>query len=150
MARKSTVPAGSDVDSEIDRDVCKLVHHLARTLDVHVRRVAEQLDLTPSQVVALRELSEPITARELAGRMACEASNATFVLDRLEEQGLIQRQPHPTDRRAKQIVLTPAGEHRRAEALRHLGTRSPLGTLEPEQQQSLRDLLNALLPGSEA
>ncbi|WP_116198913.1 MarR family winged helix-turn-helix transcriptional regulator [Amycolatopsis circi] len=134
----------------VDRDVCKLVHHLAHTLDVHVRRVAEQMGLTPSQVIALRELSEPITARELAARMVCEASNATFVLDRLEEQDLIQRQPHPADRRAKQIVLTPAGKRRRTEALRHLDARSPLAPLSPAQQESLHDLLRALTPDSTA
>lgn len=142
MARESAIP----VSSEIDRDVCKLVHHLAHTLDVHVRRVAEQMGLTPTQVIALRELSEPITARELAGRMSCEPSNATFVLDRLEEQGLIERRPHPSDRRAKQIVLTEAGQDRRGEALRHLDTRSPLAPLDPAQQDSLRELLKALLP----
>ncbi|MEV7097232.1 MarR family transcriptional regulator [Amycolatopsis sp. NPDC051045] len=129
---------------EIDRDVCKLVHGLARTLDGHVRRVADTMGLTPSQVVALRELSEPITARELAARMACEASNATFVLDRLEERGLLKRHPHPTDRRAKQIVLTAAGLQRREEALKLLGDGSPLGSLRADQQEALRDLLKAL------
>ncbi|MEU2030389.1 MarR family winged helix-turn-helix transcriptional regulator [Nocardia amamiensis] len=129
------------VDTELDRDVCKLVHQFTHRLDVHVRRVAEQLELTPSQVIALRELSEPITARELAARMSCEPSNATFVLDRLEQQDLIRREPHPTDRRAKQIVLTPAGQRRRDDALGLLGANSPLTSLTGTQQQALRDLL---------
>ncbi|WP_062984656.1 MarR family winged helix-turn-helix transcriptional regulator [Nocardia anaemiae] len=133
------------VDTEIDRDVCKLVHQFTHRLDVHVRRVAETLDMTPSQVIALRELSDPITARELATRMSCEPSNATFVLDRLEQQDLVRRQPHPTDRRAKQIVLTAAGERRRAEALDLLGAQSPLTSLTAAQQQTLRDLLRAMV-----
>ncbi|PXX69198.1 MarR family protein [Nocardia tenerifensis] len=132
------------VDTELDRDVCKLVHRFTHRLDVHVRRVAEQLDLTPSQVIALRELSEPITARELATRMSCEPSNATFVLDRLEQQKLIRRQPHPTDRRAKQIELTAAGERRRAAAVELLGSDSPLASLTATQQRALRDLLHAM------
>lgn len=131
-------------DSDLDRDVCKLVHRFVQRLDVHVRRVAEELGLTATQVVALRELSEPITARELASRMTCEPSNATFVLDRLEQQNLIQRRPHPTDRRAKQIVLTPAGRRCRATVLKHLKTQSPLTSLDVAQQQSLRDLLYLL------
>src|SRR6059036_1240905 len=113
-------------DSRIDRDVCTLVHRFVQRLDVHVRRVADQLGLTPTQVVALRELSDPITARELATRMSCEPSNATFVLDRLEERGLAKRQPHPTDRRAKRIVLTAAGRRHRATVLGLLGAQSPL------------------------
>ncbi|NUS03376.1 MAG: MarR family transcriptional regulator, partial [Nonomuraea sp.] len=72
-------------------------------------------------------------------------SNATFVLDRLEQQGLIERQPHPTDRRAKQIVLTPAGERYRANVLERLNAHSPLAVLSPMQQESLRDLLQALV-----
>src|SRR5882757_4084475 len=118
-------------DVDLERDVCKLVHQLAQRLDVQVRRVGEELGLTATQVIALRELSEPITARELATRMSCEPSNATFVLDRLEQQGLIQRRPHPTDRRAKQIVLTSAGHRCRADVLEHLRTQSPLAPLTP-------------------
>lgn len=141
MARQPALPA----DGEIDRDVCKLVHQFAQRLDSHVRRVAEELGITATQVVALRELSDPITARELAVRMACEASNATFVLDRLEQQDLIERRPHPTDRRAKQIVLTPAGRRYRVDVLERLSTHSPLTPLTAAQQESLRDLLQALL-----
>ncbi|WP_435062322.1 MarR family winged helix-turn-helix transcriptional regulator [Amycolatopsis thermoflava] len=133
------------VDAGIDRDVCKLVHEFARRLDVHVRRVGEEVGLTPTQVVALRELSEPITARELASRMACEASNATFVIDRLEEQGLVQRRPHPTDRRAKEIVLTAAGRDARAGVLDRLDRASPLVSLGREQQETLVELLRELV-----
>jgi len=131
-------------DVQLDRDVCKLVSRLAQTLDVHVRRVGEELGITPAQVIALRELTEPITARELANRMYCEPSNATFVLDRLEQQGLIERRPHPTDRRAKQIVLTPAGERRRDEVLERMRVHSPLAPLTAAQRESLRELLAAL------
>lgn len=140
MARQPDLSA----DAQIDRDVCKLVHQFVQTLGVHVRGVAEELGLTASQVVALRELSEPITARELAARMSCEPSNATFVLDRLEQQNLIQRRPHPTDRRAKQIVLTPAGRRCRTKVLKHLRTQSPLAPLTAAQQESFRDLLQTL------
>ncbi|GAA2112751.1 MarR family transcriptional regulator [Actinomadura alba] len=132
-------------DGQIDREVCKLVHRFTQKLDVHVRRVGEELGITPTQVVALRELSDPITARELANRLVCEPSNATFVLDRLEQQGLIERRPHPTDRRAKQIVLTPAGQRRRADVLERLNAHSPLASLTEAQQESLRDLLQALV-----
>lgn len=132
-------------DGQLDRDVCRLVHRFVQRLDVHVREVADEFDLTATQVVALRELSEPITARELAGRMSCEPSNVTFVLDRLEEQRLIQRRPHPTDRRAKQIVLTAAGKRLRTKLVERLGTQSPLAPLTATQQDSFRALLGILV-----
>lgn len=131
-------------DAQLDREVCHLVHRLAHSLDVHVRRVGEALGFTASQVIALRELSEPITARELANRMFCEPSNATFVLDRLEERGLVQRRAHPDDRRAKQIVLTAEGERRRDEVLQRLAAESPVAPLTDDQQRSLREVLTAL------
>ncbi|TDE35506.1 MarR family transcriptional regulator [Actinomadura sp. 6K520] len=132
-------------DVQMERDVCRLVHRFAQRLDVHVRHVADNLGITATQVVALRELTEPITARELATRMVCEASNATFVVDRLEDHGLVERRPHPTDRRAKQIVLTPSGEEYRAKALEQLSAHSPLAALDDGQQDSLRALLRTLL-----
>ncbi|MFC4055547.1 MarR family winged helix-turn-helix transcriptional regulator [Actinomadura syzygii] len=138
-------PAAGPVSGEVDREVCHLVHRFVQRLDGHVRRVADDLDLTPTQVIALRELSEEITARELANRMSCEASNATFVLDRLEAQGLVERRPHPTDRRAKRIVLTPAGADRRAEVVARLNAHSPLTALPPARQEALRDLLRGLV-----
>lgn len=132
-------------DVRMERDVCRLAHRFTQRLDAHVRRVAEQVGLTASQVVALRELSEPITARELANRMSCEPSNATFVIDRLEQQNLVERRPHPTDRRAKQVVLTGDGTRLRTNLLGRLGSDSPLGSLTPEEQETLRGLLGRLV-----
>ena len=131
--------------AEAEREVCGLVHRFAQRLDGHVRRVAEELGRTPAQIVALRELDAPITARELAARMTCEPSTATFVIDRLEEQGLAERRPHPTDRRAKQIVLTAAGARCRAAALDRLAARSPLAALDEREQTRLRGLLARLV-----
>ncbi len=135
----------ADVTREIDRDVCKLVHSFTRRLDVHVRRAAEDLGLTPTQVIALRELSEPVTARELAVRMSCEPSNVTFVVDRLEAQGLVERTPHPTDRRAKRLELTAAGQRSRDAVLARLASGSPLTRLGVAQQRELRELLRLLV-----
>lgn len=132
-------------DVQLDSDICKLAHRFIQRLDAHARAAADDLDLTPAQVIALRELTEPITARELAHRMVCEPPNATFVIDRLEKQGLIERRPHPTDRRAKQVVLTDAGHRRRAEVLDRLAAHTPLTALKPDQQDALRTLLQTLV-----
>jgi DNA-binding MarR family transcriptional regulator len=43
----------------------------------------------------------------------CDASNATWIVDRLEERGLAERTPSPTDRRVKLVVLTALGERTR-------------------------------------
>ncbi|GAB3870910.1 MarR family winged helix-turn-helix transcriptional regulator [Kibdelosporangium lantanae] len=132
------------MDTQFDSDVCQLVHRLAHKLDAHVRKVGDDLGITATQVIVLRELTGAITARELATKMFCEPSNVTFVLDRLEKQGLVERRPHPTDRRAKQIVLTPEGKKYRANVLKHLRRDYPLADLDENQRSTLHELLRSL------
>jgi MarR family transcriptional regulator, organic hydroperoxide resistance regulator len=122
-------------------EVCGLVNALAQAIDRHTRQVSDKFGLTSAQAVALRELPEPRTLRELAQRMHCEASNATFVADRLEALGLLERRPHPTDRRAKLLHLTPEGAALRKKVIKQLGVDSPVGRLTEEEQVTLRDLL---------
>ncbi|QDQ14071.1 MarR family transcriptional regulator [Streptomyces spectabilis] len=124
-----------------DWRVCGLVNALARRIETHVREHATALGLTAPQAVALRELTEPMTLRELAQRMSCEPSNSTFVSDRLEEQGLVERRPHPSDRRAKQLVLTPKGTALRERLMASLSTESPLSPLSDQEQGTLQQLL---------
>jgi DNA-binding MarR family transcriptional regulator len=82
-----------------------------------------------------------MTARELAERMSCEPSNATFVVDKLEKLALVERHPHPTDRRAKHLVLTPEGTALRERLLGLLSQDSPLAGLGAAQQRALQELL---------
>ncbi|MGA4839198.1 MarR family winged helix-turn-helix transcriptional regulator [Streptomyces sp. G45] len=121
--------------------MCGLVNALARRIETHVRERAAAFGLTGPQAIALRELSGPMTLRELAERMSCEPSNATFVSDRLEEQGLVERRPHPRDRRAKQLVLTPKGTELRERLLALLAEESPLSPLSEREQADLHALL---------
>ena len=55
--------------------------------------------------------------RELAQEWLCDASNATFIVDRLEERGLAERRSVPTDRRVKMVVLTARGNRMRGRVL---------------------------------
>ncbi|MEU8435809.1 MarR family transcriptional regulator [Streptomyces sp. NPDC029216] len=131
-----------------ERQLCGLVDGLAQRIAEHVRERATALGLTAAQATALREMSGPMTMRELAERMNCEPSNATFVVDRLEKQGLVERHPHPTDRRAKHLVLTGEGTALRTRLLDLLHVDSPVAGLAPEEQRVLRDLLERAVAGS--
>ncbi|WP_129843090.1 MarR family transcriptional regulator [Streptomyces sp. RFCAC02] len=133
--------ASPDASARTERELCGLVGALARKLDDHVRERAAALDLTGPQATALRELGGPLTMKELAARMSCEPSNATFVVDRLERRGLIERRPHPTDRRAKEIHLTAGGAELRERLMDLLAHRSPVAALSGHEQDELRRLL---------
>jgi len=123
------------------RELCGLVNELAQRISDHVGTCASTLDLTEAQAIALRELTGPMTSRELARRMSCEPSNITYVVDRLARLGLVERQAHPNDRRARQLVLTECGTRVRADLLATLIVDSPLEGLTATQQRQLHDLL---------
>ncbi|MFE0106214.1 MarR family winged helix-turn-helix transcriptional regulator [Streptomyces sp. NPDC059009] len=124
-----------------ERELCGLVNGMAHQIAEHVRVRAATLGLTAPQATALRELTGPMTMRELAERMSCEPSNATFVVDKLEKQSLIERHPHPTDRRAKQLILTDEGAELRERLLDLLTQDSPLAGLTQDEQRTLQGLL---------
>jgi DNA-binding MarR family transcriptional regulator len=109
---------------------------------------AAGLDLHPAQAGALLQLARPLPMNELAAVLACDNSNVTGLVDRLEARGLVTRRPSPEDRRVKRVVLTPAGERLRTQLLELVG-RPPAGfeRLSASEQRNLRDLLRRLLDG---
>ena len=112
----------------------------------------EQHDLAPSSVKALLRLSgsRPVAMRELAVAFACDASYITAVVDALEERGLARREPHPTDRRVRTVVLSDDGE-RVAESVLALLSEPPpaISVLSPDEQRQLADLLDRVAAADE-
>ena len=51
----------------------------------------------------------PATLGQLAGANGVDAPYATLIVDKLEAHGLVERRPHPDDRRRKLVTLTAAG-----------------------------------------
>jgi DNA-binding MarR family transcriptional regulator len=75
----------------------------------HVNERLEGLGMTTTDYWALRSVDGPMPMKDLATCMDVDPSHVTLVADRLEELGLIERRPHPTDRRVKNLVLTAKG-----------------------------------------
>src|ERR1700709_2175506 len=73
--------------------------------------LAAELELSPAQchVLHLIEPGRPIPMGQLAETLACDASNVTGLVDRLESRGLVRRSPSAEDRRVKVLDLTPTG-----------------------------------------
>lgn len=82
-------------------------------------RLLAQLRLTPNDVRALTELdgTSGRTMRSLAEEWGCDASNATWIVDRLEKRGLVERRAKAGDRRVKLVVLSSAGVKARKQLL---------------------------------
>jgi DNA-binding MarR family transcriptional regulator len=85
----------------------------------HRQRILTSEGLSPNDIRALMVLdpSEGRAMGDLADSWSCDASNATFIVDRLEERGLAERRTVPTDRRLKLVVLTERGAELRGRVL---------------------------------
>jgi DNA-binding MarR family transcriptional regulator len=101
----------------------RMFDFLMRTAPERSRSLGRR-GLTPNDSRALSTLDRTAgrTMRELAEQWECDPSNATWIVDRLERAGLAQRRPVPSDRRVREVVLTPKGERIRAELLEEFHT----------------------------
>jgi MarR family transcriptional regulator, organic hydroperoxide resistance regulator len=110
--------------------------------------LAAELQLSPAQCHVLRliEPGQAIPMGRLAANLACDASNVTGLVDRLEARGLVYRRPSERDRRVKVLGLTPKGARLRATLLDRM-TEPPenLNRLSPDEQQTLVNILKRLL-----
>ena len=104
--------------------------------------IAADLTLSPPQAIVMRLLVEPRKMGELATAMACDASNVTGIVDRLEERGLVERRLAEYDRRVKLIAATKRGQKLRDELNRRLAQPpEPLKRLSEKDKRTLRDIL---------
>lgn len=111
---------------------------LARAYQTFTRVVSARVverGLTIPQFGVLEALYHlgPLSLGELADKLLVTGGNVTYVMDRLEEQGLVFRQRSELDRRVIEARLTSEGE-------------ALIGTLFPEHAAYIRDLLDHLDP----
>ena len=77
------------------------------------RRLRDSFEVTLPRFDLLAQLDRApkgMTLGELSQRMMVSNGNVTGLVDRLVEQGLINRRPSPKDRRAQIVSLTAGGE----------------------------------------
>jgi DNA-binding MarR family transcriptional regulator len=110
--------------------------------------LAAELELSPAQchVLHLIKPGRPIPMGELAETLACDASNVTGLVVRLESRGLVRRRASAEDRRVKVLDLTPTGSRLRTLLLDRM-TMPPatLRRLSVREQRALVRILTRLL-----
>lgn len=111
----------------------------------HLNSRLAEVDLTSTDLWALRSIDGPMPMKELALCMDFDPSYVTVVADRLEARGLIERQPHPTDRRVKNLVLTTKGAEMKAAAPDLIWSGDTMfGALSDAERDLLLDLVTKL------
>jgi DNA-binding MarR family transcriptional regulator len=131
-------------------DAWSLLYELVFSRQSHDRMhdTCDSVGLTPGLVKALMSMrpGQPRPMKDLAAEWRCDASYVTSLVDGLEERGIVERQAHPADRRAKIIVLTDAGEQMRKEVQARLHEPPPcLDVLTAPEVRELRRLLAKLV-----
>jgi DNA-binding MarR family transcriptional regulator len=92
----------------------------------------------------------PMTLSELAAANGLDAPYVTLIVDKLETNGLVQRRPHPDDRRRKLVSLTEAGHAAIATAdAILLRPPSAIRTLSGAEIEQLTGLLSRILEADE-
>jgi DNA-binding MarR family transcriptional regulator len=129
------------------------VSRLARRM--RAERVAQGLqpELSDTQLAALAALEKhTMTPSELADHEKVQPPSITRVIASLEERGLIQRMPHPTDRRQVVLTVTDQGRDvvRKLRKLREAWFAQRLRELTPAERAVLREALPILEKLSQA
>jgi len=98
---------------------CRELHAAVDALDVYA---AERVGIARNDLRCLNLLEAgPIAAKAIASALGLTTGSVTALLDRLERKGLIERKPHPTDRRGLLIEATPKVYEQLAPIYRRMG-----------------------------
>src|SRR4051812_14798972 len=145
---------GSWLAAEVGRtdpgsEAWSLMHWMMVTNKQRLVAMAQEFELAPQQMIALRMLgSGPRKMSDLAHALFCDNSNVTGIVDRLEERGLVRREAAEGDRRVKLLVLTDEGEHMRIEITKRMAEPPPpIASLSEKDQRALRDILKRAVEG---
>ena len=141
--------SGARDDDEVARRVWTELSSLVRRRD---RRpaVSDALGMSFTRVKALLyTATEPRTGRQLATLLAIDAPYVSVIVDDLESRGYVRREPHPTDRRAKLVRVTPAGKRvaKKAQEVLYLPPEALLAL--PSEDLEALDRIVAKLAGSD-
>jgi DNA-binding MarR family transcriptional regulator len=100
--------------------------------------------VTLKQHYVLRQLekSDYLYPSDIAEALFCDRPTATVILDNLEKQGWIQRQPDPENRRYTRISITPGGRAKMFELQALPGV--DFDPLEPFTEEELREFSRLL------
>lgn len=143
--------APSEQDSDTESVVGELLALIARERASHLRRWCRQdVSMTAIHVLLAIEAHSPLTMSRLAEILDVAVSNATGIVTRMEERGLVERRHDEADRRVVFVTSTERGhrvledrEFMKAEQLRIV-----LGAMTARQRgifvQALREFMTTI------
>ena len=124
--------------------------HAAGSVESFVDSRLSAVGLSLPKLAALDRLMQTpggsLPLGQLADRLACVKSNVTQLVDRLEADGLVTREPDPSDRRSRLAVITDAGRqaYEKGAGIRRDAERQLFGGLTSDDAARLADIIEKL------
>lgn len=151
--RRGRGGAGAPIDGDrapeaMTRWTGMLLHWAHERVGAAYAAAMGPLGLKPQQVGILQWLGArgPTPQARLGEHLQIDKVTMVALLNGLEEQGLVERRPHATDRRAFDVHLTTAGRRRLAQAERKTAEveAAVFGALTADERMLLRRVLGRL------
>jgi DNA-binding MarR family transcriptional regulator len=98
-------------DASVAEFAGQLFFRLWRASHARTAKALESLGVTTAHFALLNVLGthEGAIQQQLGSAMGIDPSTMVSLIDELESAGLARRRPHPRDRRARQVSITPKG-----------------------------------------
>jgi DNA-binding MarR family transcriptional regulator len=96
---------------EVTEFAGQLFFRLWRACHTQTAAALKTIGLTPALFAVLSFLlaRDAAIQQEIGAAIGIDPSTMVALIDELERAGLAQRRPHPKDRRAREVVITPNG-----------------------------------------
>jgi MarR family transcriptional regulator, lower aerobic nicotinate degradation pathway regulator len=106
-----TMPKDPSTEPEIAEFAGQLFFRLWRASHTRTAAALHSIGLTPALFAVLNYLRahEGAIQQQIGSAMGIDPSTMVSLVDELERAGLAKRRPHPQDRRAREVLLTPKG-----------------------------------------
>lgn len=122
-------------DADLDLRLWTILARAYAAVEKHSFADIERHGLTPGEFGILETLYHrgPLLLGDLQRRVLVSSGGVSYLVDRLEKKGLVERRDYPEDRRTRLAALTPAGEEL-------------IARIFPEHAQAIQRALHAIDP----
>jgi DNA-binding MarR family transcriptional regulator len=105
------MPSDPSVESEVAEFAGQLFFRLWRATHTQTAAALQSVGLTPALFAVLNYLRarDGAIQQQIGSVMGIDPSTMVSLVDQLERAELAKRRPHPRDRRAREVLITPKG-----------------------------------------
>ncbi|WP_020617430.1 MarR family winged helix-turn-helix transcriptional regulator [Paenibacillus daejeonensis] len=97
--------------SQLDLRLFRIWMKASKVVFDNVRKDVDRYEISPEHFMVLELLYSkgPHPVQKISETLSIPSGSITYVVNKLEKRGLVERQVNPTDRRAYHVVLTDQG-----------------------------------------